>query len=199
MDRGSFLKLGATSALALGTGVARAATPAATPVGDDESFVAFGAVAEGVGAAVYKRALSAHHLFDRHERDLLRTARGAKLAHAAALVAVLGDDADSSSDFAVTFPKGSLRSRKSLLRLSERLERLVIGVYLSGVAYAQDQTTRALLGETLSADVRQLAVVRMLRGLEPLDGKVAPVDIAVAGDVLDRYLRSPDAPDEGNL
>jgi hypothetical protein len=199
MDRASFLKLGATSALALGTGVARAATPAATPVGDDESFVAFGAVAEGVGAAVYQRAMRAPHLFDRHERDLLRAAHAAKRAHGASLVAVLGDDADSSSDFAVTFPKESLRTRRSLLRLSERLERLVVGVYLSGVAYAQDQNTRALLGEILSADVRQLAVVRMLRGLEPLDGKLAPVDIEVAGDVLDHYLRSPDAPDEGNL
>jgi hypothetical protein len=86
-----------------------------------------------------------------------------------------------------------------LLRLAERIERLVIGVYLGGVAYAADQNTRALLGETLSADVRQLAVVRMLRGLEPLDGKLVPVDIAVAGKVLDRYLRSPDAPDERAL
>jgi hypothetical protein len=51
----------------------------------------------------------------------------------------------------------------------------------------------------MAADVRRLAVVRVLRGLEPLDGKLAPVDIAVAGDVLDRCLRSPDAPDEGNL
>jgi hypothetical protein len=79
------------------------------------------------------------------------------------------------------------------------MERLVVGVYLSGVAYAADQNTRALLGETLSADVRQLAVVRTLRELEPLDGKLAPVDIEVAGNALDRYLRSPDAPDEGDL
>jgi hypothetical protein len=199
MDRGSFLKLGAAGALTLGAGVARAGTPTATPVGDDESFVAFGAVAEGVGAAVYQRALRAHHLFDRHERDVLRAAHAAKREHAGALVAVLGDNADSSSDFTVTFPAASLRTRASLLRLSERLERLVIGVYLSGVAYAQDQNTRALLGEILSADVRQLACVRMLRGLEPLDGKLAPTDIEVAGRVLDRYLSSPDAPDEGNL
>jgi len=41
--------------------------------------------------------------------------------------------------------------------------------------------------------------VRMLRGLEPLAGKLAPLDLEVAGGVLDRYLRSPDAPDEGNL
>ena len=40
-----------------------------------------------------------------------------------------------------------------------------------------------------SADVRQLAVVRMLRGLEPLDGKLAPLDIEVAGAALDRNLR----------
>jgi hypothetical protein len=177
MDRASFLKLGATSAL----------------VGDGESFVAFGAVAEGVGAAAYRRALSARHLFDRHERDLLRAAHAAKRAHAASLVAVLGDGADSSSDFALKIPS------RSLLRLAEQLERLVVGVYLSGVAYAQDQNTRALLGELMAADVRRLAVVRVLRGLEPLDGKLAPVDIAVAGDVLDRCLRSPDAPDEGNL
>ena len=65
MDRGSFLKRGATGALALRAGVARAGTPTATPVGDDESFVAFGAVAEGVGAAVYQHALRAHHEFTR--------------------------------------------------------------------------------------------------------------------------------------
>lgn len=62
----------------------------------------------------------------------------------------------------MTFPKGSP------LPLAERLERLAIGV---------------------SADVRQLAVVRMLRGLEPLDGKLAPLDIEVAGAALDRNLR----------
>jgi hypothetical protein len=183
MDRGSFLKLGATGALALRTGVARAGTPTATPVGDDESFVAFGAVAEGVGAAVYQRALRAHHEFTRHERDLLRAAHGAKRAHADALVAVLGDDAESASDFKVRFPHGSP------LPLAERLERLAIGVYLSGVAYAQDQNTRALLGEIMSADVRQLAAARMLRGLEPLGGKLAPLDIEVAGASLDHYLR----------
>ena len=199
MDRASFLRLSTFGVLTLGTGVARAAAPTATPVGDDESFVAFGAVAEGVGAAVYQRALVAKHTFDRHERDLLRAAHAAKRGHAATLQALLGDDADSAADFVETFPKGSLRSRRSLLRLAERMERLVIGVYLSGVAYAADQNTRALLGETLSADVRQLAVVRMLRGREPLDGKLAPVDIEVAGNVLDRYLRSPDAPDEGDL
>ena len=152
-----------------------------------------------MGAAVYQRALVAKHTFDRHERELLRAAHAAKRAHAATLQALLGDDADSARDFVETFPKGSLRSRRSLLRLAERMERLVIGVYLSGVAYAADQNTRALLGETLSADVRQLAVVRMLRGLEPLDGKLAAVDIEVAGNVLDGYLRSPDGPDEGDL
>jgi hypothetical protein len=199
MDRASFLRLSAVGALTLGAGAARAATPTATPVGDDESFVAFGAVAEGVGATVYRRALLAKHTFDRRESELLRAAHAAKRAHAATLQGVLGDDADSAADFVETFPNGSLRSRRSLLRLAERMERLVIGVYLSGVAYAADQNTRALLGETLSADVRQLAVVRMLRGLEPLDGKLAPVDIEVAGKVLDRYLRSPDAPDEGDL
>jgi len=199
MDRASFLRLSTIGALTLGAGVARAAAPAATPVGDDESFVAFGAVAEGVGAAVYQRALVAKHTFDGHERELLRAAHAAKRAHAAMLQAVLGEDADSAADFVEAFPKGSLRSRRSLLRLAERVERLVIGVYLSGVACAADQNTRALLGETLSTDVRQLAVVRMLRGLEPLDGKLAPVDIEVAGNVLDRYLRSPDAPDEGDL
>jgi Ferritin-like domain len=199
MDRASFLRLSAAGAVTLGAGSVRAATPTATPVGDDESFVAFGAVAEGVGAAVYLRALLAKHTFDRHERELLRAAHAAKRAHAATLQAVLGDNADSAADFVEAFPKGSLRSRRSLLRLAERLERLAVGVYLSGVAYAADQNTRALLGETLSADVRQIAVVRMLRGLPPLDGKLAPVDIELAGNVLDRYLRSPDAPDEGDL
>ena len=199
LDRAAFLRLSAAGALTLGTGAARAASPAATPLGDDESFVAFGAVAEGVGAAIYRRALLLHHAFDGRERDLLRAAHAGKRAHAATLQAVLGEDADSAADFVETFPMGSLRSRRSVLRLAERLERLVIGVYLSGVAYAADQDTRALLGETLSADVRQLAVVRMLRGLPPLDGKLAPVDIEVAGNVLDRYLRSPDAPDEGSL
>jgi len=199
IDRASFLKLGAAGALTVGAGVAGATTPVATPVGDDESFVAFGAVAEGVGAAVYRRALLAKHTFDRHERDLLRAAHAAKLEHATTLTGILGTDAESAGDFVTTFPKGSLRSRRSLLRQAERLERLVIGVYLSGVAYAADENTRALLGETLAADVRQLAVVRALRGMEPLAGKLAPVDIEVAGNVLDRYLSSPDAPDEGNL
>jgi hypothetical protein len=135
----------------------------------------------------------------RVRRGCRSAAHAAKRAHAATLQALLGDDADSAADFVETFPKGSLRSRRSLLRLAERTERLVIGVYLSGVAYAADQNTRALLGETLSADVRQLAVVRILRGLEPLDGKLAAVDIEVAGNVLDGYLRSPDGPDEGDL
>ena len=98
-------------------------------------------------------------------------------------MAVLGDDAESASDFKVRFPHGSP------LPLAERLERLAIGVYLSGVAYAQDQNTRALLGEIMSADVRQLAAARMLRGLEPLGGKLAPLDIEVAGASLDHYLR----------
>jgi hypothetical protein len=199
LDRGSFLRLGAlTLAEGLRSTVAGAA-PAATPVGDDESFVAFGAVAEGVGAALYTRALHAGRTFDGHERKLLSAARTAKREHAATLQSVLGADSESAADFAETFPKSSLHSRAALLRLAERLERLVVGVYLSGIAFAADQNTRILLGELMAADVRQLTVIRMLRGLPPLDGALAPVDLEVAGKVLDRYLSSPDAPDEGNL
>jgi hypothetical protein len=33
------------------------------------------------------------------------------------------------------------------------------------------------------------SVVRTLRGLEPLDGKLAPLDIEVASAALDGYLR----------
>lgn len=68
------------------------------------------------------------------------------------------------------------------------LENLLVSTYLYGVAYAQDSSSRLLLGRLMSFDGRLLAWLRSLSGGSPVPGLPTPMDTEAGGALLDRYL-----------
>jgi hypothetical protein len=185
--------MGAGAAALLGSvASAQAAPQAAVPIGDDSGFLAFGATAESVGLAFYKRARALGSDWTPAEHTRLGLGEQAKRLHVAKLNAALGpNNAVLPDDFAEVFAPTALNTRAKVLALGEQLEGLVVGVYLNGVGYAKDPGTRILLGRLLSSCSEQLAQLRVLAGKPASGGLAAPIDLEPAGARLDRFLKDP--------
>lgn len=192
LTRARFLRLSAATALggAVGPAAARAALPAPTPQGDDEGYVQFGALTERAALGYYRRAARMAGTWTRPERDSLRAAAARKVVHVQRLIAALGADAPSGSDFAIDLPRSAFATRTGALTLGRRLEGLLCGVYVGGVAFTADPATRLLLGRVLAADAEQLSHLRRLAGLPGGGGLADPIDLETAGTQLDSYLKA---------
>jgi hypothetical protein len=201
LDRGDFLRLGAgglVGAVTAGlvSAPASAALPAPTPQGDDEAFLSFAAVAERASRDFYRAAFRRRGtgLTLTQRRHINRVASG-KRAHILRLDAALGPDAPLTSDFVTVLPKGAVTTRARILALGQQLELLLVRVYLNGVAYAQDSSTRLFLGRLLTYDAQQLAWLRGHAGEASPAGLLSPIDLEPAAAQLDQFLSTPDFPD----
>src|SRR6478736_1143074 len=120
-------------------------------------------------------------------RSTLSAAGEAKGAHVRRLNDVLRDGAVQPSDFAVDFPKGSFDTRARALALGGQLVGLLVSTYLYGTAYAQDSSSRLLLGRLQIFDGQLLAWLGSLAGVSPVPGLPDPIDTEAGGTLLDRY------------
>jgi hypothetical protein len=198
MNRGQFLRLGLAGAVGsagagLLAGPAAAALPAPEPTGDDVGYLSFAAVAEQTSRAWYRRALTVHG-FSAGERRRLTAGAGAKADHLQRINAVLGADAIRPGDFDASFPASAFASQARAAALGARIEDLLVGVYLTGAAFATDDATRLLLGRLLAFDAQQLAWIRGLTGRLPAGGLPVPQTVEQAGTVLDRLVTTPNFP-----
>ena len=127
------------------------------------------------------------------ERAAFRRLAGAGAKNRAGLNRLLGEEPITGEDFTVRIPAAVLRSRGRTLALAARFERLLAGLYLSGVQSIVDPPTRLLIGRHLAGATRNLALVRGLRGprldLEP----PRPLSVEYVGIQFDRYLAIPGA------
>ena len=198
LNRGQFLRLGlGGAATAAGAGLvarpAGAALPPPAPAGDDVGYLSFGAVAEQTSRAWYRRALTVKG-FSAGERRRLTAAAKAKGAHLRRINAVLGADAIQPGDFAAAFRASSFASPARAAALGAEIESLLVGVYLTGAAFATDSATRLLLGRLLAFDAQQLAWIRGLTGGLPAAGLAVPHTLEQAGAALDRLVTTPNFP-----
>jgi hypothetical protein len=199
LSRRSLLALGASgvataAAGALGPGAALAAPQPPAPQGDDLGFLAFGAVAEGATRAFYHQALATPGLFDAAERRRLTQAGKAKREHVIRLAAAMGPDAVGGGDFETDLPKSSFATRAKAVVLGERLEELLVGVYLNGAGYAADPGTRLLIGRLLTSDAQLLGSLRAMSGKAIGAGLPGPMTTEQAGDALDKLITVPGSP-----
>ena len=199
LSRKGFLTLGAsgvaTAAVsALGPGAAFAAPTPPAPQGDDLGFLAFGAVAEGASRVFYRTALATPGLFDAGERRRLTQARNAKREHIIRLSTAMGPDAVGPGDYEVDLPKSAFATRDKALALGGSLEELLVGVYLSGAAYAADPGTRLLIARLLTADGQLLASLHAMAGRAVGQGLPSPMTTEDAGAALDKLITVPGSP-----
>jgi hypothetical protein len=201
VTRGAFLRLGAagvtTAAGGLLVGGAAAAPAPATPQGDDVGFLTFGVVAERTALAFYRKTLTTPKLFDAAERRRLKQARTAKREHVMRINAALGAEAVGAADYQVDFPKGAFASRDGALALGERLEGLLVGVYINGAGYAADPGTRLLIARMLTVDGQILGTLRAMAGRPAAGGLPPALTTEQAGDALDKLITVPGSPGGG--
>lgn len=164
---------------------------AATPVGEDVSFVLLGAVGERVSIDFYRAAAAQSKILDRRTRRQFRALAKQKVRQWRHLNAALGEDALTDEDFTSNLPPNALKTSKQIFRFGERLERLLAGVYLSGLRDTSDPATRVMLARRLVADLQNLAVLRGLRGASGRVSMPAPLSVEYAGTQIDQLLAEP--------
>ncbi|MDP2709758.1 MAG: ferritin-like domain-containing protein [Solirubrobacteraceae bacterium] len=186
-----------TAAGLLGPAAARAQLPAPAPQEDDIAFLSFAAVAERASRDVYRAALRQRGagLSARERRHLSRVA-SAKRAHIQRLDRALGEEAPGADDFVTVLPDGAVTTRARALALAERLETLLVRVYLNGVGYAADPATRLLLGRLLAYDAQAVTWLRVAAGKASPAGLQTPIDLEAAGEALEGFLSTPDFQDD---
>jgi hypothetical protein len=201
LDRGAFLRLGAggivaVAAAGLTPAAAAAAVPPPTPLGDDVAFLSFAATAERASRDVYRAAYKqAGAGWSRPERSHLNRVASAKRSHILRIDASLGADAPLPGDFVTVLAPDAVATKKKALDLARQFETLLVRVYLNGVAYASDPSTRLFLGRLLTFDSQALAWLSLKSGEAAPTGLSNPIELEAAADALDGFLSTPDFPD----
>jgi hypothetical protein len=169
---------------------ARAEQYPPSPKGEDIAFLQLGAVGELVTlelfrAASHSDALAANeqHTFGRLADQTSKAWRGFN--------SLLGEGAISREIFAVHIPASVLRSRGKTLALAARFERLLTGLYLSGVQSTLDPPTRLLIGNHLLMSTRDLTILRGLRGAKVNLRVPKQLSVQYVGEQFDNYLAIP--------
>ncbi len=191
IDRASFLRLGAATALGVmvpAAAASAAALPTPNPQGDDAGFLQFGALAEPVSLNAYRAAYKQSSNWSAADLAMFKTLIAQKVDHVNQLTAALGANAPQADDYTVKLPATALRSKRGTLSLLERLEQLLVGVYLGGAAFTADDASRLLIARLLASDAQDLSALRTLRGVPVLAALPTPIDLDAAGTQLDTLL-----------
>lgn len=163
-----------------------------SPQGEDVAFVQLGAVGELVTLELCRAAARSSAL-DASEAHTFARLAAVQSQGWRRLDSLLGEGAISREAFTVRLPAGVLRSRARTIALAARFERLLAGLYLSGVESAVDPPTRLLLGRHLATSVRNLTVLRRLRGSHLNLRAPRQLSVEYVGDQFDAYLAIPGA------
>lgn len=192
IDRAAFLRLGAATAVGVLAPAAVAGAqglPTPAPQGDDIGFLQFGVLAERVSLDAYRAALKPKG-WSAADRQLLSTIASQKADHVAQLTAALSADAPAPDDYTVTLPSGAFATQRGARAFLERLEQLLVGVYIAGAGFTADSATRLLIARLLASDAQSLSALRGLRGAPVVAALPNPIDLEVAGDQLDTLLQA---------
>ena len=168
---------------------ARAALPVPTPVGDDEGYLTFGAIAERAALNYYRRATRMRGAWSSDERAFLARCIPQKVQNVQRLTTPLGADAPSVSDFTIELPSSAFANKANAISLGRRIESLLTGVYIEAVAFTADPASRLLLGRLLSSSSACRTSLSAMAGQASI-GLPDPIDLQTAGDQLDRVLRA---------
>jgi hypothetical protein len=169
---------------------ARAEQYPPAPKGEDIAFLQLGAVGELVTLELLRAGSHADALGATEQHTLGRLADETSTAWRG-FNSLLGEGAISREIFAVHIPESVLRSRGEALALAARFERLLTGLYLSGVQSTLDPPTRLLIGNHLLASTRDLTILRGLRRAKLNLRVPKQLSVQYVGEQFDDYLAIP--------
>ena len=169
--------------------------PPPTPKDDDVAFLSFAATAERASRDVYRAAYKQKGAgWSPSERRHLNRVASAKRAHILRIDAALGADAPLPGDFVTVLPKDAVATKAKALALLRQLETLLVRVYLNGVGYATDPSTRLFLGRLLTFDGQALAWLSLDAGEASPTGLSNPIELEAAADSARRLPVDPRFP-----
>lgn len=157
------------------------------PQGEDIAFLQLGAVGELVTLELYRSAAHSKAL-DASEKHTFKRLADQTSKGWLKLNSFLGEGAISREIFAVRIPASVLRSRAKTIALATRFEKLLTGLYLSGVQSTIDPPTRLLIGRHLSASSRDLTALSQLGDGQASMSTPKQLSVEYVGEQFERYL-----------
>jgi hypothetical protein len=178
--------------LASATGIGALAPVAAadTPPDGDLAYLRLLVAAELLALDFQTKALTGGKLRS-GARRLFRKIRADEKSHynrlAAALTAA-GQTPSTPGDIDFRYPKGSLRSQKSIVTLAGRLEHLMVGAYVGAVESVQTPELRLMIGRIAANEAQHQSALAGFRGDSAVGAALAPaLQMGAVSDALDRF------------
>ena len=195
LSRAGFLRRGVVGGGALLvsasglSGLADVASAATTPDAD-LAYLRLLIAAELLAIDFQTQALRSGKL--RHSAtSVVRQIRSDEKAHYASLAAVMtaaGQTPATAGDIDFSYPKGSFRSRASILRLAGSIEHLLLGGYLGAIENVETPDLRLPIGQIAANEAQHSGALAALAGRPVIGRAWAPaLSIAAVSDALDRF------------
>jgi rubrerythrin len=185
--------LGGGALLVSASGLA-AVAPAAwadTPSANDLAYLRLLIAAELLAVDFTTHALESGKLRASAARALFRRIHADENAHytrLAALLTAAGQSPATAADIDFSYPKGSLRSQRSILALGGRLEHLMVGAYVGAVVNVESSDLRLPIGQIAANEAQHQGALAALRGDEAVGPSFAPgLQIGAVSDALDAF------------
>jgi len=180
------------STVAAGAAVVLRPPPALAALSEDDlAYANFGVAAELLLAEFYRRAIAAK-LYHGTSLAALRRVEFNEREHYAALAGVLsgaGEEPPIAEDFEFPLPGAAFRTKGATARLGLRLERAVLGSYLSAAATIDDRPVRSVFVRIAASEAEHVsALSRISNGQAVGVSFPQPLDLEAAGAVIGPYI-----------
>ena len=163
---------------------------AATPTDNDLAYLRLLVAAELLAADFQARALASGKL-SRHSKAVIKKMSADEKAHytrLAQLVTAAGQPPATAADIDFSYPKGSLASQPSVLKLAAEIETLVLGAYLGAIENLETAELRLPIGQIAANEAQHAGALAALRGRTVIGRAFAPsLQIDAASAALDRF------------
>ena len=163
---------------------------AATAPDKDLAYLRLLVAAELLEADFQAKALASGKL-SRHSRAVTRKMAADDKSHyarLAQLVTAAGQPPATAGDIDFSYPKGSLASQRSVLKLGTEIETLVLGAYLGAIENVETAELRLPVGQIAANEAQHAGALAGLRGRTVIGRAFAPsLQIDAASAALDRF------------
>jgi rubrerythrin len=184
--------IGGGALLVSASGLAAVAPVAAadTPPDADLAYLRLLIAAELLALDFQTKALTGGKLRST-ARGLFRKIRADEKNHYTQLASVLtaaGQTPATSGDIDFRYPKGSLRSQRSIVTLAGRLEHLMVGAYVGAIENVQTPELRLTIGQIAANEAQHQSALAGFRGDSMVGPALGPaLEIGAVSDALDEF------------
>jgi len=184
--------LGGGALLVSASGLAAVAPVASadTPPDSDLAYLRLLIAAELLALDFQTKALTGGKLRS-SARTLFRKIRADEKDHYSQLAAVLtaaGQTPATSDDIDFRYPKGALRTQRSIVTLAGRLEHLMVGAYVGAIDTVQTPELLLTIAQIAANEAQHQGALAAFRGDSMVGPSLAPaLQMGAVSDALDQF------------